>query len=332
MIRKVCNIALLLALFSAHTYGQQSGIITPDSLLSLFKTRSPFDILLNSRVYGLTDYKQAYQNTALKPYLLKWLSKEAYRDYTIEADIKRFAENPTGIRQAIEYHLSKKKHSAWLDSIAGNSGLYSKYRDTVITEELATFKIARNPEGYIPPSQSLAWHTRIPYPESYTIIRQQWIEAHKPELARNNRFDNHFLALVKMGDPEARKLFDAHISKFIKTNGQSYFFGELNSILLQMNNSYAVAKMVELLKVTQKFQWMSDGDEPPMAFNCQMWINLMHDFEIYAIRTDPKLKITAPCENQLKLTKEINNAAQALIAKLKLNEMYWMQNMPFYKK
>jgi hypothetical protein len=332
MIRKIFYVALL-AIVPIHAYGQYPGIITPDSLLALFKTRSPFEVLLNSRLNGLTDYRQAYQNTALKPYLLKWLSKEEYRDYTIETDMKRFSNSPVSIKQAIEYHLSKKRHSAWLDSIVNSPALYSKYRDTVIAETVATAKIARNPnEGYMPPSQSLAWHTRIPYPESYTIIKKQWQEAGKPELAPNNSFDYYFLALVKMGDPDARKLFDAHISRFIRTNGQSHFFAELNSTLRLMNNSYAVAKMLELLKVTQKFQWISDGNDPSTAFNCEMWINLMHEFEYHAIRMDPKLKITAPCESQLKLKKEINSAAQALIAKYKQEEKYWMQNMPFYKK
>jgi len=311
---------------------QAKGIVSPDSLLKLFRSKSPFEVLLDSKMYYPIDVKAAYFNPELKAYLLLWLSKKEYLEYTIEKDIKKFSADPNSIKNAIEYKLAKKGHSAWLDSIVKNPDLYSKYRDSVITDELAIYRAVRKVDSYYPPSQAIGWHTRIPYPESYTIIRQWWEESGRVTFDGNQNFNPYFLALVKMGDPQARGLFDAQIDTFIKTNGKSLSNEYLNSILKDMRNSYATAKMLALLKVTNKVQWIADGNDAPTPFNCEIQMNLMQEFAANSIAIDSHLKASAPCESQLKFTRQLKEAGQRLMAKYQEEEKYWMQNIPFATK
>ena len=164
------------------------------------------------------------------------------------------------------------------------------------------------------------------YPESYEYIKQCWEKTGKGA-GRNNEY---FIPLLRMGDPDAWKLFDNKIEQFVNTNGESTDMGEIDYILRQLRDSYSTAKILELLKVDKNYIRMSDGD-PGEPFNCILLNFLVNDIFRDAINIGSSVKRSSGYDELMKHIPEIKVAAKKLIAKYKADEYYWMKNMPFYK-
>jgi len=323
---------VLIVFFASSIKAQKySREISPDSLLKMFQSDPPFDVLQKFRASDFKDYKGAYYNKELKPYLLKWLDKEEYWNYSVEQGVQNFTNNPEAIKNAIKYKLTKKTHASWLDSIYNSPTLLQKYRDSVIAEKIDIYKTALKKQTSYPPYDAIWFHSQVAYPESYSIIKQWWIDQGKPVLTKNNTpFNTYFLALVKMRDPEAIQLADKEVKKFVQSNGKSATPIEFMSFIGQNQTPFGIAMLLETLSVNVKFPYFPDY--PMEQFNCMAIGMLEEQLYLNSIPINAPIKRTSTCEERLKHVKAFKDAAQLLIKKYQEEEKYWMDNMPYKKK
>lgn len=331
-MKKIIISSLLITFFisriQAQTYSRE---ISTDSLLRMFRKESPFKVLGEFSSQYFSDYKGAYFNAELKSYLLKWLSKEDYRQYEIERNIQRFSNDTDYIKLVIKRKLIKQNKEAWLDSIINTPTLYKKFRDSAVIEQLEFYKKDTKLEASYPPDNAISFHSQIAYPESYLVIKQYWTELGKPVWTDNRSyFHNYFSALLQMRDPEAVQLGNEEIARFLRSKGKSedpvYFL----SLITHNPNPYGIAKLLELLPVDVRFETLSDGTME--QFNCLLIKSLIEQLYFNNLPLDPPLKRTSPCEVQLKNVKAFKEAGQKLIKKYQEDEKYWMDNMPYKKK
>lgn len=182
-----------------------------------------------------------------------------------------------------------------------------------------------------PSASAIIFHSRLAYPESYTLIRQYWEEMGKA-ISGQDISSSLYSALIVMGDPEARHLFDKEVAEFIKANGRSEdsVSDFLSFFQYYRNNSYILKKMLATLEVDRKFVRTSEGDLA--AFNCEILVLLIDELVGNRTPIGAKIHRATPCEEKFKYEKEIREATQKLIKKREEEERYWMENLPFYKK
>lgn len=304
------------------SYAQERKIITNDSLLRMFQVMKPFEVL-NKIGFGNMNFKAFYYDTVLKTHLIKWLDRHEYFEYVLDKEKETISNRPDLIKDEILYMLNKKGRGKALDSIITNPMLYAQYRDSAISVYVNRYIESYKGEHEVP-DKAITLHSYLAYPEGYAIIKKLWDESGRPT-ERNE----YFIPLVRMGDPDARELYDNRIKQLVKTYGGIpgivYIDGELN----ELRNSYSVSKFIELLKVNTHYVAMSDGD-PGMPYNCYVINYLLGGILTYSIDIG-KVKTSDPCDVQKKHLPEIKAAAKKLIEKYKAEELYWMKNMPFYK-
>jgi len=319
-MKKVILSLVILSLINSVNFGQEQKPITSDSLLKMFQVMKPFEVFEKVQ-FAWFDFKSCRKDSLLKPYLMKWLDKHEYSDYMVDVERKTIANSPELLKREIQYKLTKQGKRNALDSIMNNSDLYNLYRDSAIMVYVNRYIEEYKGEHKVP-EMAVVLHSFFAYPESYTLIKHWWNESGK-----KTKRDRYFIPLVKMADPEARKLYDEKIKQFIKTNGISSELGEVSGELTELDNSYSIEKMIELFTVNKMYYLGPDGE----AFNCRILSDLVDKIFFNSIEIDPSVKRNDPCEQHLKHIPEIKTAAQKLIEKYKAEEYYWMKNMPFYK-
>ena len=324
----IALIVLSVNVIKAQKYSHE---ITVDSLLKMFRVDTPFDVLQKFSTPDFKDYKGAYYNKELKSYLLKWLSKEEYREYQINKDIKELTNNTDFIKRLIRFKLVDQNHEAWSDSIIQTPALYEKYRDSVLIEESNRYRKSTKLETSYPPEETVWFHSQVAYPESYLIIKQWWVERGKPIWNINHTsYDGYLVALVKMRDREAMQLADLEIAKFVRSNGKSEYPITVLNFIEENQNPYGIEKLLETLSVNIKFPYISDGTIG--QFNCMTIDILEEQLYLNSIPINAPIKRTSTCEEWLKHVKAFKDAAQLLIKKYQEEEKYWMDNMPYKKK
>lgn len=319
-MKKVLIIFWFLILANNINNAQGQEIISSDSLLKLFQTMTPFEVL-DKVQFTWFDFKSCYNNSLLKPYLMKWLDRKEYFEYVLDKERRTITNSPDLIKDEITYMLNKRNQKNALDSILNNPILYNQYRDSAISVYLGRYIEYFKGEHKVP-DQAIIIHSYLAYPESYNIIKHWWVESGRPT-ERNE----YFIPLVRMGDPEARELYDNRIKQCVKTNGETPSIMIIDGELRELWDSYSVAKMIELLKVDMIYNPLEDNPQP---YNCWVLSYLLNDFEAHSIDVG-KVKTSDPCDVQKKHLPEIKVAAQKLIEKYKAEEYYWMKNMPFYQ-
>lgn len=321
---KKTMIAFYITIFIGHiTYAQYvEKVVSNDSLFKMFQTMKPFEVFYKVE-FKWFDFKACYNDTLLKPYLMKWLDRDEYFQYTIEVEKQNLSNRPDWIKDKIGYQLNKQGKIKILDSILMNPQLYALYHDSVMT--ISTKEYIEQNKGKISvPSQAIVLHSFFAYPESYTIIKQWWEES-----GRQTERGRLFFALVRMGDPDARKLFDEKIKYFVKSNGESSDLPEIYGELIQYN-SYCRMKMLEVLNVDVNYIRLSEGDSGT-PFNCEVIRFLIAELLKKDIKLSPSLQQSKTCKEQRRHLFEIKSATKKLMKKYEAEEYYWMKNMPFYK-
>ncbi len=320
-MKKVLIIIWYLILANNISNAQGQEIISSDSLLKLFKVMKPFQVFEKVQ-FTWFDIKSCYNNSLLKPYLMKWLDRHEYFEFVLDKEKQTIANRPDLIKDEIIYMLNKRSRQNTLDSILSNPLLYKQYRDSAISVYVNRYIEDYKGEHKVP-GRAIIIHSYLAYPESYAVIKQWWDES-----GRQTERNDYFIPLVRMGDPEARELYDNRITQFVKTNGEIPGIMDIDGELRELWNSYSVAKMIEVLKVDMIYNPLEDNPQP---YNCYVINYLLNDILAHSIEVN-KVKTSDPCEVQKKHLPEIKAAVEKLIEKYRAEEYYWMKNMPFYKE
>lgn len=313
-------IAICVFFLSNITSAQERKIITSDSLQKMFQPMKPFEVFEKVQFAGF-DFKSCYNNALMKSYLMKWLDRKEYFKYILDKYKQTITNSPDLIKREIQYKLTKQGRKNALDSILSSPVLYNQYRDSAISVYVNRY-IEESKGEHKVPDMAIVLHSYFAYPESYIIIKQWWNES-----GRETERNDYFIPLVRMGDPDARKLFDNRIAQFVKTNGVSPTIMDIDGELNELRSSYSIAKMIVLLKVGTVYNPFGDD---PMPYNCFVINYLLNDIFAHTIDVG-EVKTSDPCDVQKKYLPEIKAAAQKLMEKYKAEEYYWMKNMPFYK-
>jgi len=242
---------LILANNINNVHGQE--IISSDSLLKLFQVMKPFEVFEKVQ-FTWFDFRTCYNDTSLKPYLMKWMDRHEYFEFVLDKEKRTIANRPDLIKDEILYMLNKQGRRKALDTILTTPALYSQYRDSAISVYVNRYIENYKGEHKVP-DRAIIIHSYLAYPESYTIIKQWWKES-----GLKNENNEYFLPFLRIGDPDARRIFDEKIRQCVKDNGESSNMVKINSALNGLSNSYSVIKLIELLSVDIHYEKFSEGD------------------------------------------------------------------------
>lgn len=332
------SVGCMWLLLSINLYAQAKIHYLPaDTLLRWFEnSHHPLDVwdsiyTWERKTPGLHiyDYKAYYNSPSLKPYLLKWLDRDLYYHLRLkelrESYFPDSKEDSAYMTYKINGRLKQKKSALSIDTILNTPKLYFLYIDSILSDIVEQNRREFERKGKpFPGNRAIDFHMRLAYPESYEQIRSFWEETGKER-------NEYFIPLVRMGDPEARKIYDAFIKQVVETNGENTFLNSLLSIFSgSLHTSYGMSKLIELLEVDAHIDPFSDGNTKP--FKCEAIKILISSIFGNHIQVDPVVKYRDPCEKHLEHLKEIKEAARRLIEYYKEQEYYWMSDMPFYKE
>ena len=137
-MKKVLITFWYLILANNISNAQEQKTISSDSLLKMFKVMKPFEVFERVQ-FTWFDFKSCYNNTLLKPYLMKWLDRDKYFQYEIDRERATITNSPKLIKEEIQYMLNKQGRKNVLDSFLNNVALYSQYRDSTIDADVKRF-------------------------------------------------------------------------------------------------------------------------------------------------------------------------------------------------
>lgn len=308
---------------------QKVEYIPADTLLQWFETYPPLEVIDKIRESRKEmDYKTYYHASELKPHFMKWLDRGLYYEDMLKEVRDEYksplnSEDSSYLVYRIKGKLKLTKSSLNIDTVLTTLLLYTSWKDSVVNDDIERWVKRRNKLGKPFPDRSAIYHlSRLKYPESYNLIYQFW-----KETGEGGEENDYFSALVRMGDPEARRIYDEFIQEIVKKNGET---NTLSFGLGFGGSSYYVAKQLELLSVDKKLSPFSD--ETFIPFNCEVIDRLVSSIFYYKIEVDPVVKYRDPCDKHFEHLKEVKEAAQRLIKYYEKEEYYWMKNMPFYQK
>ncbi len=265
---------------------------------------------------------------------MKWLDRDLYFHRQLielrESYLPNNKKDSAYITYKIKGRLKQNKNAVSIDTILSTPKLYSLYTDSILNEILERKVIEFETKGKpFPGNLVIDFHMHLAYPESYQQIRSFW-----EETGKGTDRNPYFVPLVRMGDPEARAIYDALVKKTLKNNCEDYFCHDAYSDgRSYLRGSYGTAKLIELLEIDQMVDLFGHGDpEDIIPYKCRVIDVLLEDIFNYNINVDPVVKYRDPCEEDVEHLPEIKAAAQKLIEYYEKQEYYWMSNMPFYEE
>jgi len=328
---------MLLLMIIINGIQAQRLTITNDSLRNHFRRESPYEVF-EYYLKGfdiLIDYESLYYDEEMKSYLMKWLDEDEILADLLNRRRKTFNERFNyDKKEKISFTEDYiKEHKLNFDSICSDTTLLNMYTEMAISEF-----IDRNRDRYLKNKHVLLidfgvllFHARIVYPEAYKKVKQLWYNQNKQIVTKSQDFNTLFICLLKMNDPEAQSEFDKIIADFVKTNGESFDGTFLLANVVAVGNAYAKKKLIELLSVYKKFQFISDGADIP--FDGRIYGMLRDLLKYNQIETTAfEISYKTPEEYIKEMRKQKENVVEAtnrLIKKIEKSEEYWMVNMPF---
>ena len=235
--------------------------ITIDSLRIRFQNEKSYDVYDYYRKtsgFSKEDYKFLYYDQEMKAYLLKWLDQDQILDYEKDKFKKYLYNFDEEAKTSFIKSYISREFKLNSDSIKADTALWRLYGDSAINdraEKEKRYLLQRKEEekrDILPDEGVLYLHRMIAYPEAYKTIKDWWNQYDKPTATEQGYFNNLFVSLLSMNDPETRAEFDKIIKKYVQTNGETYMegygVGFIRS-LREVNNAYGLKKMIELLPV-----------------------------------------------------------------------------------
>ena len=309
----------LLLFFSelSQSDAQRKEIFIPvDSLLEYFNKYEPLKVLTIVHDHNINFENQKYYfSDSLKKNLLKWLDRDIYLKERVDFQLKDLASDTLAMLNDLKRIYGKGK----LDSIRVKPDRFRFVYDSLLMQKresiLAQYSVKGAP---FPPYLAIKYHTQLAYPESYSMIKEMWVERGK------EMNDIFFYTLLKFGDLEARSMFDNFVEKQILSNGNELSMSILRNLRLY---SYGVKKLIELSNIERKFTYLSDGTMK--SFSCKILEFLYFDALNYGIKMNYYTADFKSCEDLESIKNDILKTAEELELKLKNAEKYWFKNMPF---
>lgn len=339
-------ISILLSLIGTLK-AQEKPKIKSDSLLRMFKTMDAFDVL--NKVYtDDIDVKDCYYNEELKPYVLKWLDKEAYFEFLQKERITRETKDKDFCINDVKGWLTKYNKSHLIDTVLKDLSLFKVYLDSVTLEEKEYFRKRFFGKGGRLPTEAIYFHALLKLPESYEILHRYWKED------GGKVSSEYFYTMLAMHDPEAIAMYNKYVDSVIVVKDLR-LLDDINGKSGQINlyGSYSLELKLKLLMVnvkkTHSFSDFGDGIfySPfnidlinPLVdayFQCsqnKIVLNILNKIynPIDKIRTLKYAELEKAGNEIIENIEEFKKVLQPHIENMKKEEKYWKQKMPYYKE
>jgi hypothetical protein len=323
----ICKVVVfLILLFGQYKlYAQKdvSAKISPDSILSLFKTKSAIEVMYMDFEFNKLDFKAYHKDLRLKPYFMTWLNPDSIMEYRIKEDLSNLIiRNKDYWDSDIRGFIKKKKRDITLDSILKNPKLYNLYKDSVISAYQNGIRKNYKKRGFkIIPGKVFVFHSFLHYPESYTIIKNFWIKEGKKTKGYL------FWALLVMEDPEAEELYTKRIDNYI--NNKDYEF--IRDFLIENTyflNSFSYKQWFKLLAINKKIDPFGHGNKENMRyFYCDDLRALVHDLYQFGEDIPPNKS----CDYYAAMKEEIIKKSERYLKYLDEQNQYWKKNMKYFR-
>ena len=351
-MKKILSFIIISFIIISNCYSQVS--LSASDLLSLIKSRGGvFEVVEKANinrggyesilddslqgVFNFNDFENAYKNQELKTELLHLLNDTtAYaRLYSEDRIYKVYTMNAEYTRNKVSGWLSifcKQKK----DSILRTESLFNYYIDYLIMAEsnkyynnaFHNFEISKYTKEFL---------TKLKYPEVYLNFYKKWEQDGKS-------FDSEwFKYMLDFQDPEAEKLYDDYIDNALLGKRKEDII-DFKNYICHTYNDYAISRFIKMLDKSDLVEVAF------LTYKIPIYILLLSEIEniyiYYLLFTDETLANYYYTIEEFafsgqieKAITEYNKIKPNLIAcfksMLKYNgytEIYWKQNMPYYKK
>ena len=338
---------LLLLILSANLY---SETITSDSLLQRVKGgESIYDVIDKININDI-DYKDVYYNEELKPYILQLLDEDSYRLYDIETYLESSFGTDLAKKNRIEEWLRDNNSQLPLDSVMSTPNLYRSYLDTAYTDYSS--KLHQNYQPIIP-NKFEKLLSLVRWPEVYEEYHRQWIND------GGNITSKRFYAMLCMHDPYAISLFDKYVDDLLQRKDGSLkwdiYKHRPSADALGSYRDKLWLRGLEYTNLITFTPFPQDHEEPLtvpfnikivsglIGYNCpsKKAKRLIDKITIQVTFLDEKfykLNEDLTIDEYISIGKQIKENAQLFrdiyepyIEKEEQEELYWKQNMPYYK-
>lgn len=340
---------LLFTLLLSYTVMGQRVTITADSLLHHLQQAENvyacFDYRINDPVVNyFYDYEGLYYNDTLR-HLLVDLFNDSIGWTRYAAKVVRYnleKEPEENKRMALQGYLKRNYNKAFADSVLNNEYLYAQYFDSLCEyEEKSSFEEDMKRGLWNVPKSLITIITYSRYPELYDKMLYKWNETGKI----NNYYYDY---LLNVDCPEVIAMIESDIDNNIFYRG-----------LLDKYRSEAIRLLIKVLDKTSLVPMDLEDYSIPFNVKCLgfTWLSKYHYYYRFGNYADDIEKITfkiiddiwqimeRDCSNKpdekewRRISKEIIENKQYITKFLEkhyqkcLNdELYWKQNMPYYKK
>ncbi|MBO7145457.1 MAG: hypothetical protein J6W13_11615 [Salinivirgaceae bacterium] len=337
------------ALFLLLCISVQAETITSDSLLQRIKQGEVIYDIIDNIFIGDIDFKDVYFNEELKPYMLQLLDEKSYRQHEIETLLESsFGSDDAKMRRIKEW-LRDNSCSLSFDTIMSTPDLYQAYLDSAYSDFSSNLYSHYN---VVIPNVYEEVLCRIHWPVVYKEYHRQWVEDGK------NITSKRFYAMLCMHDPDATDIFDKYVDDLLQNKSDSlnkeWYIHRPSAAMGSYEEKLRLRglKYTNLITFTPFPQDREESLTVPynikiaselIGYDCpseraQQIMNKISVSVSFLGQTFLKLNEDLTIDEYISIGMEIKENAQLFmdiyqpfIQKKEQEELYWKQNMPYYK-
>lgn len=336
---------LLFILNSTITFSQNDTIKASHLLMLLNKSTDLYKTIDDIQNIPI-DYKDCYFNDSLKSILIPLLSCDKFFDYQYKIE---WDDNYT--KSAILNFLKDRKLQNCYDSIINDSLLYHVYSDSVKIE-YTTKLVTRYKEKPWIQNSVIKIMTEIKWSESYMALYNNWVIDGKKITS------SFFKPLISMHCPEAIEIYNSLVERAIhlhkidflmKVKHDAFNYRKYGSYCLDLyiqllhcdmfyyDDEFSNNDTIILQKIPFNYSILSPSLNPKEEFITSdnykfaqlkdsifdnSYNKKIYNEPTYSLLGRQIIRFADFFESQLQQKKEY----------MQKRELYWKQNMPYYKK
>ncbi len=213
----------------------------------------PYDLIRNNKDFKMKSLQLFNRDIYIKTILKE--EKEFSKNY-----LYSFSKN------SLKYKLYKNKPQSFIDSIYNNKTIRFRILDSIYFIRSNEKEQKYKNYQYILSDKYMLMHSKLYYQEAYSKIREYYDKQYDKDAKFDPRSDL-MLALINLGDPKVRKVFDKYFEE--KTKTKDFTYRDITNIKYFIK-SYKYEKYLTLLNYKYKvWDGWSDG-ETYLPIRCEI--------------------------------------------------------------
>ena len=337
---------IILTIFPSISYCQHDTI-KASHLCNILRNSSDLYKTIDDIQTIPIDYKDCYFSDTLKSILLPLLSRDYFFEYQYKVT---WDEEYT--RSAVLNYLKNRHLRNYYDSIINDSNLYQAYSDSAKSEALTKLSLEFKRKPWIQNSL-IKLITNIKWSESYILLYNNWVDDGKSITS------SVFKPLISFHCPEAIQMYNSLINKAIQLQKIDFLLKIKHEIFnYHKYGSYCLDLYIQLLHCDALYYdyeiYSSDtlGPQHKIPFNYNLLsadLNPKEEFitsDNYKFaqlkdsifdqsnnkRMYSEIRLSLLGKQIVRFADSFEQQLQQKKEYMQRQELYWKQNMPYYKK